>query len=393
MQALLSQQQERTRRALEQLQEAALGLDTDEELDDFPRDADPEAPPRPLHAETPHALLYNQPSYERAQLERRRPNRPRRQPTLSRQEIQQGILQTDEVLGHRLADATLDQTASILHQFLAFASAQKEVEFQTMELDMQIAFWIEWKRQGGQLHRSSPAMYAKKMGLVYFKAFRRRSEVLRDYQQAMNRMPENQPMGARPLTPEELEALLRAAPNDEIYFHILLMWGTASRADDMLSIRPMDVEVVRLPPDERHYAWVTWRQGTKARAHEQADALALSPEQAEDLQDFLDSRPLGSPLFTLTADQLTDRLREALETLDPRVSSHSVKKGALTHLLSQGYDASMVSHKAKHTDLKLLRSYVPSRAWAVAHGVMRMASDLVTRVMPPSATGPSTQTE
>lgn len=392
MQTWLARQHERTWHALEQLQEAALGLDVDEELDDLPQGADTEAPPRPLQADVPHALLFNQPSYERAQLERRRPGRPRRQPTLSREEVQQGILQADEVLGHRLADATLDQTASILHQFLAFCAAQKEVEFQTLELDMQIVFWIEWKRGNGSLHRSSPAMYAKKMALVYFKAFRRRSEVLHDYQQAMNRMPENQPEGARPLTPEELDALLRAAPNDEIFFHILLMWGTASRADDMLTLRPVDIEIVQVPPDPRHYAWVTWRQGTKGRAHEQADAIALTPRQAMDLQEFLDSRPLNAPLFTLEADQLTDQLRTALDTIDPRVSSHSVKKGALTHLLQQGHDASSVSHKAKHMDLKLLRSYVPSRAWAVAHGAMRMAGDLVARIRPP-ATNPWTPPE
>lgn len=134
MQTWLVQQHERTRNALDQLREAALGLDADEETDDLPQGADTEAPPRPLQANEPHALLYNQPSYERAQLERRRPLRPRRQPTLSREEVQQGMLQTDEVLGHRLADATLDQTASILHQFLAFHSAQKEMAHGAMQM-------------------------------------------------------------------------------------------------------------------------------------------------------------------------------------------------------------------------------------------------------------------
>jgi hypothetical protein len=52
----------------------------------------------------------------------------------------------------------------------------------------------------------------------------------------------------------------------------------------------------------------------------------------------------------------------------PTLSSQSVKRGALPHLLLQGCSVESVSYRAKHQSVDLLRVYVGSEIWAEAHG-------------------------
>jgi hypothetical protein len=57
-------------------------------------------------------------------------------------------------------------------------------------------------------------------------------------------------------------------------------------------------------------------------------------------------------------------------------TSHSIKKGALVHLLQQGHSLTSVSYKAKHRSVELLRVYIGPQAWAEAHNAHQMADDL-----------------
>ncbi len=115
------------------------GSRADLEIDDDGRGAR-----RPPSADT---LLENLPVCERRQLMRRAPTRPRRQPVLKDAEVAEVLEKSIEILGHRLAPATLDQTAPIVHQFRGFAAHQESPVYRTLPLDMQIVVWITLKMQ------------------------------------------------------------------------------------------------------------------------------------------------------------------------------------------------------------------------------------------------------
>jgi hypothetical protein len=149
----------------------------------------------------------------------------------------------------------------------------------------------------------------------------------------------------------------------------LLQWMTASRSDDMTRLRRRGIVF----DTARGQIRVTWVLGTKGSQLPFTDFVALPPPQWTGLQPYLSRSRDDERVFHLDASAMTEIMRRLI---GPQYSSHSIKKGALVHLIGRGHPTPPVAYKAKHRSTDLLRVYVGPEAWARAHNANEMAEDL-----------------
>jgi integrase len=277
-------------------------------------------------------------------------------------------------LGASKAPSTWRDLAQVLNQFTRFDQEAQCAGWNTTPLELKMALWVEAKVQAGHLHGGSPVEYVKKLQNAYRVITGGPSLVLADLARAYRRNPEFQPVQAKPLSRETWLQVLDRATTPAIYLHFLLMWKTASRASDMPRLKPSDFAFRSNDggPAGVHQLLVTWSDGVKGRATAFADIVLLSTDERAALTKHLRLfGPEESP-FHMDDQEVTQTLRRLSN--DPALSSHSVKRGALQHLLLQGFSVESVSYRAKHQSVDLLRVYVGSEIWAEAHGALGMAA-------------------
>jgi len=315
------------------------------------------------------------PAHWQSQIIARRPTRPRRgAETLTAEEIVSLQEAVDLRLGQSKSDNTWSNIASVLNQFELFDSFQDQVPYQMSTLDSRMIMWIEHKIRKQELTRSSPVLYAKKLHQAFKEITARPSPLLRDYIAALRRRPDAAPLGAVAMPLEVFRELLQRVQYREVYAQLLIQWLTASRADDMTRLRRRDI-VFRNTAQGEVEVEITWFLGTKGSTIPFTDYVLLSQAQAEAVEEQVRKvRPDEFP-FRLGAEEISRIIQNALG--NTRYSSHSLKKGALTHLLQLGHSISSVAYKAKHRSTDLLRIYVGPVAWAVAHNAQAMARDLM----------------
>ena len=87
---------------------------------------------------------------------------------------------------------------------------------------------------------------------------------------------------------------------------------------------------------------------------------------------YLRGRNLRAPLTDFTYDQVMSVIQEEFPTL----SAHSIKRGALLHLLQQGAPLEILRIIAKHRSLNTLLTYLDSALVAESLGLPDVARHL-----------------
>jgi hypothetical protein len=325
--------------------------------------------PPPASKGIVHAL----PPHWQAQMRTRKP-RGRDPDPLSPAEVGTVIANLERRMGQSRADNTWSNIASVLNQFDRFDSCQTVPAYTMSPLPERMAMRVEYKIQRGMLSRSSPVLYAKKLQQAFREITGQPSPYLREYIAALRRRPDAAPLGATPITAEQFRLLLSRIPWPEVYIQLLLQWLTASRADDMNRLRPADIEFFALPEGGAEVS-LTWRLGVKGSVIPFTDFVILTEAQVKTLKELLARRHSEDRIFRLDAAGVTEVIHRFLSD---ELSSHSIKKGALTHLIGLGHSLNSIAYKAKHRSIDLLRVYVGPRAWAIAHQARTMAQDLST---------------
>lgn len=277
------------------------------------------------------------------------------------------FLEVQDLVSHRLrqarAPATWSNIASVINQFHSFDTQQRVAGWDSMPLDLRMIHFVEWKTLHG-LQLSSALLYAKKLAQLHTMTGGD-SDLLREYMQSLRRDPASVPEGASPLTPSQVRTVLQKAARrtDVIYCQILCALLLAARMDDLNRLTGKSFTL------EEGQLWVLWSMGTKSGPDKRADVIVRPPQRLLDHIYNTAAQP-----FPLKHSAITAILRNMLP--DAEVSSHSLKKTALVHLLSQRIPASQVAFKAKHADECLIQTYVGPMHWAKAQGIVNMGEVL-----------------
>jgi hypothetical protein len=290
---------------------------------------------------------------------------------------------------HRFGEARAPSTwrglANVANQFHDFDSRQALPAYRMLELDIRMIYWLEWKVVQGHLHNQSATTYSKRLAELFKKITGTASDNLKEYTAALRRTT-NASAGAIPLTVPDLQFLLHSVRRwEDLFYQILLQWVTASRSDDMNRLTTRDLVLAKqeVPAPDPPYQNValftvttTWRAGVKGSHLPYTDISHLPEPYWQGLRRYLASHPPGEHPFPLDAGEMSLVIRNTFEHTRhrPEYTSHSLKKGALMHLIGRGYLLSEVAYKAKHQSTELLRVYVGPEAWAYAHNAQPMAS-------------------
>jgi hypothetical protein len=277
-----------------------------------------------------------------------------------------------ERLSQARADSTWGTIASPLNQFRQFAAVQAE-DFQLMSIEEKMTIFIEYKLQQGQIGGTSAQLYLKKFNQAYKLVFGEHSAALKEFQAAITRTSEP-PQGAVPASPQDIRNVMETARTEAVRIQTHLMWLTAARCDDVNRLLKAHITVHPRAADDLNETLVTvaWPSGTKAGPRPLADLVVMSPPQAAALQTYLNHLPDQCPVCPLRHAAYT----RILQNVNPNLTAHSVKKGALIALLQQNHSLADVAFKAKHRSLNLLQTYVGAEMWAIANGAIEMSSTL-----------------
>jgi len=190
---------------------------------------------------------------------------------------------------------------------------------------------------------------------------------------------------AQPILKEEVYRLLQdlTVPEHQKML-IFLTWKVAGRADDMEKANTDDTQFVE------HCGLTLLVIRWRPKAKENLDGILRMPgsgvqknishgighscvvdcgEYLDRVRAYLRTRK-GKPISPYSADQVTAFLKAHV---DPRLSAHSVKRGALQYLLEQGVDFRILTEMARHAHTMdwlpmVTRVYLQSIALALAMG-------------------------
>jgi len=88
-------------------------------------------------------------------------------------------------------------------------------------------------------------------------------------------------------------------------------------------------------------------------------------EWEPEIHEWWKALPAGARFTNIDTDRLTAMLRR----VNPELSSHSVKRGALLTLLRSGVPMTIIQMIAKHKDLETLLVYLPRDEVALTLGI------------------------
>jgi hypothetical protein len=276
----------------------------------------------------------------------------------------------DQALGESRALSTWRNISSVVQGFKEFERVQTLPAYRSLPLDERMVYWVEWKIMEGHLTNESPKIYAKKLAQVYARITGRRSFLIREYIQSLARRGYVGGTGATPASTRDIADALRTAADHGLRMQLLAMFLLAARTDDVQRLKTTDIRGEECE-GETHLV-VTWTSGTKTGMTPLVDIVTLPAMYSDEMKTYLASLgPNGRP-FPLGHAAITAALRR----VNPALSSHSIKKGALVTLVAEGHSFEQVAFKAKHASLKLLRVYIGERLWAVGHGAISMGKTL-----------------
>lgn len=273
--------------------------------------------------------------------------------------------QLEERIRGRRSDTRWNDLSGVLKQFIAWNRKLEAETNEEINLDLawRIIWFVEAKIESSDLKSLGSALkYVKNLTqCVQEIGFSLEEEVINAYKQSLKRAgaekPEHQ---APPASVAEMRGACQFLTETEA-LGLRLAWMTASRIGEMSYLTAEHVA---------HKGNTLW---TVEFPYHKGDPFRLGTGMAffapEDLHRLLLKRfewlPHGSPLTDLT----TARASAALKRVNPELSAHSIKRGALVLLLRSNVPLGVIQAIAKHKDLETLYRYLPRTEVAMSLGL------------------------
>ncbi|KAJ9435166.1 hypothetical protein DIPPA_33724, partial [Diplonema papillatum] len=178
------------------------------------------------------------------------------------------------------------------------------------------------------------------------------SQLVRDFVRSLKRAGAMKPSKqAVPVTKDELHLAVALEADPRVRVALALAWQGAARVDDVLTRKAEHVT-------ESAGFWAVNWVGSKSDPFRlgQVTGVILPPAQDQELRTLLSQTPPGRLLFP---DLPFRRVVTALKRANISLSGHSLRRGALFHLLRSGIDLKVIQSVSRHTTLSALMRYLP----------------------------------
>jgi hypothetical protein len=328
----------------------------------------------------------------------------RRSTAMGPSQMAELITRVDIRIGQSKAKRTWQGYSSVMKGFIKFDSEQTLESYKQMQIADKIIHFLEWKMSDLPLRSSiqritvqSAYVYTKKLTYLYKRSPFLRPEglhLLESFRRSLERMGAKNPDDpSRALDPAEMSTLLHhaslaidnAKKAEErqkrlaTWAQLTLQWLTASRTEDMLKLEPTHIKVCR--GEQEALIQLTWPRGTKCAYSTTTDRLSISDQR---LIQFLEKSTLGRVRpFALSVGSLNAMLKSLFQQPEGKITSHSIRKGALTWLLRQEFPVELISEKAKHRSVRMLRAYIDPAVLAEMRRALEMSASLLEAISQP----------
>jgi len=259
-----------------------------------------------------------------------------------------------------------DHLSGLTKQFLVWCQ-RLPPETSIFDWGVKIVWFIEAKREAGLISVSTAWKYAGdlKQSLLEGGYPIPDAEVVQaaraSYTRAGAGKPDHQ---ALPATRDDVwKAAERATPLEAI--GLKLAWKTASRIGEMEHLRR---EHVRNLKDHLWEITFPTHKGDPGCLGV-ACVVDLSKEEDLALHEEMCRRIRTMNATTKFTDITTARAAALLQAINPELSAHSIKRGALMTCLRAGVPLSVIKVLAKHQDIQTLMLYLPRGEVAMAMGL------------------------
>lgn len=258
-------------------------------------------------------------------------------------------------LGEALALSTWRSLESTHRRFLEFIRNWEDQEGYRLPTSTALILWVEKMMSLDQLSVQSALTYAYNV-ISAEKRFRSpipMTQQLRDFIRSLRRRGAMRPSKqAVPATKEQVVEAISREPCSKTALALMLAWRGAARVGDVVRLRCADIKFV----DEQTVV-VQWADTKDNPFHLQSATGVFLPHRHRRLLERLaQSTQRGDLLFP---GMTTSMFSRALKRVDPSLSAHSIRRGALQHLAGCNVPLEELRQLSRHTTLQGLLHYVP----------------------------------
>ena len=280
--------------------------------------------------------------------------------TFQREQIEASLRET---LVQSLAPSTQSSMQSVLRTYLQFKENWEWATGQSLEHAVAVLLFAE-KKRGEGAKKSTVLQYTMSLA----GALKRldgdlisHSQLVQDYRQALKRggalLSERQ---AKPALFSQVQTVLDRLPMGVLRLAIALCWAGAARASDVLRLRRSEL-VIRSDSSIQ----VHWTK-TKSDPYQlgRFSGVVLRPQETRLLFVHLSSLTPQQQLFpfSLTTKVISDELKKTC----PALTSHSLRRGAVQHLVGRNVDLEMIRQLTRHVDVNSVVRYAHEAGGSVA---------------------------
>ena len=277
------------------------------------------------------------------------------EPPVAPEEVERVAQATMRTVGDALSNSRWRSLEGAHRHLLEFREEWRVATGVELPWDIAVAFWVSRKRQGPSGIAASTALEYVGRARV---ALRRMgvdvsdSQLLADFSRGLKRegalRPERQ---AVPALASQVRAAVRREPCWETQLALVLGWAGAARVSDVVRLRVRDVSL------QEGYVAINWSE-TKSDPFRLGvtTGVVLSAEWVGTLRTAMIGRNPEDLLCRTTYAKVV----RALKRVDPTLSGHSLRRGALQDLLTSGAGLESIRQVSRHASLDALARYLPA---------------------------------
>lgn len=275
------------------------------------------------------------------------------EPPLAEGERSKLITSANAYIGDALALSTRRGVHSVYRRFLEF-SRHWEMQCGTpLDVPTAVVLFVTRLLSRGDISKSSAVQY-----VVDIQSAEKRlgrpldSQLVRDFVRSLKRAGAMNPTRqAVPATKADVERAIGLEPDPIVRAAVALAWYGAARISDVLS------REARHFTEMSGYWSVDW-VGSKSDPFRlgQATGVALPMPQSETLRSLIRTTPAQQRVFSgLPFKRVVAALKRAGQSL----TGHSLRRGALFHLLRSGVSLDVLRSVSRHSSQDALMRYLP----------------------------------
>ena len=282
--------------------------------------------------------------------------RPRaKEAPLTKREAKAVAKKAAQTLGDALAPSTWKGLEGCHRRLLQFREEWAVTTGTLLPWDLCIIYWVQrlLSDRTAPIAESSALEYCSRaVSSLARMGTKLDSPLLRDFVRALKRKGGLRPhRQAKPATSEVVATVLEQTTDPDTCLAIAVAWCGAARVSDVLRLRSTDLSF------EGGFVAINW---SETKSDPFRIGVTTGVHVAERWMGMLRTKVLGLKAGELLVESTYRRVVAALQKVDPELSGHSLRRGALAELLEQGICLESLRQLSRHSSLDALARYLPA---------------------------------